>query len=203
MWESEGGVNSVGKGPQGKSSGKGWYKGKGFGKGFGKSAKGKGKGKSKGFQGRCYQCGAFGHSQSNCPMTQGKGGKSGGFQGSYHTCGAWGHTSRECGLKGKGRSKGKGVNAVESDEQRAHAASIETLDLGGSLGGVYCIHGEEEWTVVKGRKTRLYEGVKITDASSGHHSEWQPKRERVDGATLCGCNKQCGRQECDRQDCSH
>ena len=69
-------------GYQGKAKGKGWqgfnqfvnYKGKGKGEYSGKGEKGshyytdndKGKGKGKGFQGQCYWCGEWGHSQNNC-----------------------------------------------------------------------------------------------------------------------------------------
>ena len=36
-------------------------------------AQGKGKAKGKGFQGSCWTCGEFGHSQSNCPQWKGAG----------------------------------------------------------------------------------------------------------------------------------
>ena len=66
--------------------------------------KGKGKGKS-GFQGKCYACGEYGHSQNNCPHKKGstKGGEAetkgkgkSGFQGSCWACGEYGHSQNNC-----------------------------------------------------------------------------------------------------------
>ena len=77
-------INYMGKGGgwkgKGKGKNKGWgkgfnqfvnYQGKGKGENQGKGEKGaapyeKGKGKGKGFQGQCYWCGEWGHSQNNC-----------------------------------------------------------------------------------------------------------------------------------------
>jgi hypothetical protein len=67
--------------------------------------KGDGKSKGKGFQGNCYICGEFGHSQWDCRKGKGKGkgfGKDGGYKGYFKGYG------KDGGYKGHGKNGYKG-----------------------------------------------------------------------------------------------
>ena len=82
----------------------------------------KGKGKS-GFQGSCWICGEFGHSQNNCPKGKGKGMSKGGWYGGWNSGkGSWG-------------GKGKGIHLADYWPADGWG-SAQTTSLGGSVEGV-------------------------------------------------------------------
>ena len=91
-------INSLAKG-----KGKGWDQ-PGKGKGWESSGKGKGKSGGKGFQGNCWLCNKFGHSQRDCPE-KGKG----------------------KGDKGKGKGKGK-LYALDEREDWALCMTCAPCD---------------------------------------------------------------------------
>lgn len=122
------GYNSWGKGGQWNSKGGEGYKGgewKGKGKGYEPKGKGKGGG---GFQGTCFFCGEFGHSQSRCREKD-----------KYME-----------GVREKGGGKGGAAWSLEEVEEEKTRRDLSALEES-SWRTLCSVEKEIPWTVVKGK----------------------------------------------------